>query len=54
MAMLKELLRFTGFQEERLYLDWISSAEGVKFAEVIRNFTQKIKELGPSHLRTNY
>jgi F420-non-reducing hydrogenase iron-sulfur subunit len=54
MAILKELLRFTGFQEERLYLDWISYAEGVKFAEVIRNFTQKIKDLGPSHLRTTY
>jgi F420-non-reducing hydrogenase iron-sulfur subunit len=54
MALLKELLRFTGFQEERLYLDWISSAEGVRFAEVIRNFTQKIKDLGPSHLRTKY
>jgi F420-non-reducing hydrogenase iron-sulfur subunit len=54
MAILKELLRFTGFQEDRLYLDWISSAEGVRFAEVIRSFTQKIKELGPSHLRTAY
>lgn len=54
VAVLKELLRFTGFQEERLYLDWISSAEGVRFAEVIRNFTQKVKEMGPSHLRTTY
>jgi F420-non-reducing hydrogenase iron-sulfur subunit len=54
VAVLKELLRFTGFQEERLYLDWISSAEGVRFAEVIRSFTQKIKELGPSQLKTSY
>jgi F420-non-reducing hydrogenase iron-sulfur subunit len=54
VAILKELLRFTGFQEERLYLNWISSAEGVRFAEVIRNFTQKVKEMGPSHLRTTY
>jgi len=54
VAVLKELLRFTGFQEERLYLDWISSAEGVRFAEVIRSFTQRIKELGPSQLKTSY
>jgi F420-non-reducing hydrogenase iron-sulfur subunit len=54
VAVLKELLKFTGFQEERLYLDWVSAAEGVKFAEVVRSFTQKIKELGPSHLRTSY
>jgi F420-non-reducing hydrogenase iron-sulfur subunit len=54
VAVLKELLKFTGFQEERLYLDWVSAAEGVKFAEVVRSFTQKIKELGPSYLKTSY
>ncbi len=54
VAILKELLRFTGFQEERLYLDWVSASEGVKFAGLIRSFTQKIKELGPSHLKTRY
>ena len=54
VAILKELLKFTGFQEERLYLDWISAAEGTRFAELVRTFTQKIKALGPSHLRTSY
>jgi F420-non-reducing hydrogenase iron-sulfur subunit len=54
VAVLKELLKFTGFQEERLYLDWVSAAEGVKFAEVVRSFTQKIKDLGPSYLKTSY
>jgi F420-non-reducing hydrogenase iron-sulfur subunit len=54
VAVLKELLKFTGFQEERLYLDWVSAAEGVKFAEVVRGFTQKIKDLGPSYLKTSY
>lgn len=54
MAVLKGLLRFTGFEEERLNLDWISSAEGTKFAELMRAFTEKIKQLGPSHLRASY
>jgi F420-non-reducing hydrogenase iron-sulfur subunit len=54
VAILKELLKFTGFQAERLYLDWISAAEGVRFAELVRAFTQKIKALGPSHLKTSY
>jgi F420-non-reducing hydrogenase iron-sulfur subunit len=54
VAILKELLKFTGFQEARLYLDWISAAEGVRFAELVRTFTQKIKELGSSHLKTSY
>ena len=52
VAMLKELLKFMGIQQERLYLDWVSAAEGLKFADLIRGFTQKIKELGPSHLKT--
>lgn len=54
VAIVQELLKFTGFQAERLHLDWISAAEGVKFAELVRTFTQKIRELGPSHLRTAY
>jgi F420-non-reducing hydrogenase iron-sulfur subunit len=54
VAILKELLKFTGFQEERLYLDWVSAAEGVRFAELVRTFTQKIKALGPSHLKSSY
>ncbi|MFQ5840936.1 MAG: hydrogenase iron-sulfur subunit [Thermodesulfobacteriota bacterium] len=54
VAILKELLRFTGFQEERLHLDWVSASEGVKFAELIRNFTQRIKELGPSRIKMYY
>ena len=54
VAILKELLKFTGFQEERLHLEWISAAEGVRFAELVSTFTQKIRELGPSHLKTSY
>ena len=54
VAILKELLKFTGFQEERLHLDWVSAAEGVRFAELIRTFTQRVKELGPSQLKTAY
>ncbi len=53
VAILRELLRFTGFEEERLHLDWVSASEGTKFAELIRGFTQKIKELGPSQLKTS-
>jgi F420-non-reducing hydrogenase iron-sulfur subunit len=54
VAILQELLKFTGLQEERLFLNWVSAAEGVRFAEMVRTFTNKIKELGPSHLRTSY
>ena len=35
----------------RLRLEWISSAEGTRFAEVAREFTEEIKTLGPSTLK---
>lgn len=48
-----EILDLIGLSSDRLRLEWISASEGMKFAEVIRSFTEKIKELGPSPLRKN-
>jgi F420-non-reducing hydrogenase iron-sulfur subunit len=31
----------------RFRVEWISASEGNKFAEVVTEFTAKIKELGP-------
>ncbi len=36
--------------EGRLHLDWISSAEAQKFVQVVTDFTEKIKALGPTLL----
>ena len=49
MTFLQELLNFMGL-EGRLHLDWISSAEAQKFAQVVTAFTDKVKEMGPSPL----
>ncbi len=51
MRFLQDLLKFTGCEPGRLHLEWISAAEGPKFAETVRNFTEKIKNLGPSRLK---
>jgi F420-non-reducing hydrogenase iron-sulfur subunit len=48
--LLKKLLNQLGIEEERVRLEWVSASEGAKFAEVTRNFTQAIKNLGPSSL----
>ncbi len=48
-----EILDLIGLSSDRLRLEWISASEGMKFAEVIRSFTEKIKELGPSPLHKN-
>jgi len=49
MTFLQELLGFMGL-EDRLHLDWISSAEAQKFAQVVTDFTEKIRALGPNPL----
>ena len=49
--MTKELTRILGLEPARLRLEWISSAEGVRFAEVAREFTEQIKSLGPSNIK---
>jgi F420-non-reducing hydrogenase iron-sulfur subunit len=43
----KELAETLGIEAGRLRLEWISSAEGTRFAEVAGEFTQKIQSLGP-------
>ena len=49
--MALELAKILGIDLERLRLEWISSAEGTRFAEVAREFTEKIISLGPSKLK---
>ncbi|NIQ06032.1 MAG: hydrogenase iron-sulfur subunit [Candidatus Korarchaeota archaeon] len=41
-------LEYVGFKAGRLRLEWISASEGQKFANVVREFTDQLKELGPN------
>ena len=43
----KKLLEHIGVNPERLRLEWISASEGIRFADVMNDFTRKLKELGP-------
>jgi F420-non-reducing hydrogenase iron-sulfur subunit len=47
---MKKLLEFSGIDPERLNLKWVSSAEGPRFAQVVGDFVEKIRVLGPSPL----
>ena len=49
VTFLQELLAFMGL-EGRVHLEWISSAEAQKFAQVVTEFTEKIRQLGPNPL----
>jgi len=41
-----------GIEEERFRLEWVSAAEGPRFAQVVREFTEQIQGLGASPYRT--
>jgi len=52
MAILKNLLEYTGIDKRRVRMTWVSAAEGNKFAEVVTEVTDDIKKLGPmQHFR---
>lgn len=46
----KALVKTLGLDEKRVRLEWVSAAEGPRWAEVINEFTEQISELGPSPL----
>jgi F420-non-reducing hydrogenase iron-sulfur subunit len=52
VLMTKALLEKMGIEPERLRLEWISAAEGGKFAEVIKQMTNELKRLGPNPLKS--
>jgi F420-non-reducing hydrogenase iron-sulfur subunit len=47
----KSLLAEVGLEPERLEMYFLSSAEGVRFAEIAREMTERARRLGPSPLR---
>jgi len=47
MKMTKKVFEKIGMNPNRLYLDWVSAAEGKRFSEVIFELTNRIKDLGP-------
>jgi F420-non-reducing hydrogenase iron-sulfur subunit len=43
----KKLLERIGVNPERLRLEWVSAAEGSRYAEVMNDFAKNLKRLGP-------
>ena len=50
IKVMKKLLAQTGLELERLRLEWVSASEGGRFAELVKDFTEQIRKLGPSPL----
>ena len=51
MESLAKVLEKLGLTPERFRVEYISAAEGVKFAEVIREMTEKMKEIGKDRIK---
>lgn len=47
MYLTRKLLAHLGINPDRLRLEWISAAEGMRFAEVMNDFAKRLGELGP-------
>jgi F420-non-reducing hydrogenase iron-sulfur subunit len=50
VLLLRRVLREFGVDERRLRLEWISAAEGERFATVTNEFTEQVRALGPLRL----
>ncbi len=43
----KKVLKNAGLSPERLLVDWVSASEGERFATLVKEFTEKVRKLGP-------
>jgi F420-non-reducing hydrogenase iron-sulfur subunit len=48
VAILKEVLKTVGLDEDRVWLRWISASEGRLFADTITEMVDHLKDMGPN------
>ena len=53
LLMLGTMLEQLGIEKERVRLEWVSASEGSRFAQVVNEMTEQIKELGPLALNVS-
>ena len=54
ISILKTILTTLGLEDDRVWIRWISAAEGTKFARTMNEFTSAIKKLGPNPIKNNW
>ena len=47
MHLCRKLLTLIGIEPQRLRLEWISASEGSRYAEIMNDFSQTVKKIGP-------
>lgn len=51
MRLLARCIEGFGIEKERVRLEWVSASEGKRFADIVNEMTERIRELGPSRVR---
>ena len=51
VAILKKILNQFGYDEERIWLRWISASEGKLFADTITEIVKELREKGPNPVK---
>jgi F420-non-reducing hydrogenase iron-sulfur subunit len=50
-AVWNKIFESLGLEPERLRLSWVAASEGPRYAEVVKEFTEEIRKLGPNPAR---
>ena len=51
VAILKKILNQFGYDEDRVWLRWISASEGKLFADTVTGMVEALKEKGPNPIK---
>ena len=51
IALTKKVLESLGLESDRIRLSWVSASEGPRFKDVVTEFTENIKKLGPNPIK---
>ena len=54
VAILKKILKQFGYDEERVWLKWISASEGKLFADTVTEMVKQLKEKGPNPIKLSW
>ncbi len=46
MSLLFSMLDYLGIERERTHVEWVSAAEGAKFAQTMNDFAARVAALG--------
>ena len=51
IAILRNILKQFGLEDDRVWLRWISASEGKVFADTVTEFTEYLRKKGPAKLK---